>query len=1153
MKKKRMCYAHGLIIAFERKIGLKMKLTLVLVLLGLTSLMASEGYSQLVRISISMENATIERVLADIEERSDYNFVYNRDVIDLERRVDVNYSDAKVSDILTDLFKSTNVEYRLVDRTIILSKVSGLQYNVQSQNVTGRVTDSSKNPLPGVTVLVKGTSKGTVTDLNGSYSLVEVSSDAILVFSFVGMKAQEVPVAGKSSINVVLAEDAIDIDEVVAIGYGSIKKSDITGSVSSVKVGEVSENPVVGVDQLLKGRSAGVYSNTMSAEPGGTTNIVIRGASSLSSSNQPLYVVDGIPFDNAMDTPDPFADRYQSPTNGLTMLNPQDIQSIEVLKDASATAIYGSRGANGVILITTKSGKKGKTSVNLSSSLTVANTIKKIGVLDGPDFARYRNEALVNSGSTPIFDGTNNPAPEDVVWTNWQNEVLRRAISQNHRLSLSSGDGDSKLFMSGGVSNNQGIIDKTEFQKVDFRVNYEKELSKRFKVTTTFALADITSKMSETNGNGGTMNRSAIRSMISKSPITTPISDYDEEDILQNSPVNWVNDYTDDGDENTMNLKLDIQYKLTDWLTYQVRSGYNYRQKERSRYYGRTIYPGIGPGGLAGYSNLKYTGIVVENMLNINKAIAKKHFFDGVLGTTFSQADNLTYSVMASSFPDDVLRASDLSLAEVYSPSHNDQIRTRLLSFLARVNYNYKWKYYLTLSCRADGSSKFSPGNKFSYFPSVATAWRLSNEPFIKDVKAISNLKLRLGWGQTGNQGLNAYATLPSYSSEQYPYGGNISSGLYVSNIKNENLKWETSQQVNLALDLGLFDNRLNITAELYNKKSKDMLIEKNLPPSAGFDRTWVNFGEIDNKGIDLSVDGIIINKKNWKISAGCNFSINKNKISELGLPESTYGYVQYWGTNVHNDGDIQSPANTFIQGKPIGLFWGYKTDGVYQTQQEIDDFVARMAQQNGTENQAFLFGAKPVPGDIIFVDNNGDGLINEQDKQIIGDPNPDFIWGFNSSISYRNFEFSFLINGVQGRDIMNANLNRETTMSGDYYNIRSSAWEGRWTGPGTSNYYPKAYLSIPYKNQVMDRWVEDGSYIRLSNITVSYTFKVKPISLIQDVRLFMTGTNLLTITNYSGFDPEVDSFSGDPLRIGIDNNSYPNAKTLVCGLSVNF
>lgn len=342
----------------------------------------------------------------------------------------------------------------------------------------------------------------------------------------------------------------------------------------------------------MKGRSAGVYASTMSSEPGGTTNVVIRGASSLSGNNQPLYVIDGIPVDAVTDVPNPFGDNYQAPTNALSMLNPQDIESMEVLKDASATAIYGSRGANGVVLITTKNGKEGKLNINISSSLSISNVINKIDVLTGPEFARYRNEALTNSGSDIIYDGVNNPSPDEVNWINWQDEVLRQAISQDHRISISSGDKNSSIFISGGFSDNQGIIDNTEYKKADFRINYNKKFNDRLKVTTAISFANIDANMSETNGNGGSMNRSAIRSMISKSPITDVISDYDEEDMLENNPKNWVTDYTDEGNENTLNMKLDLQYEITKWLDYQIRTGYNYRQKERSRYYGRTIYPG---------------------------------------------------------------------------------------------------------------------------------------------------------------------------------------------------------------------------------------------------------------------------------------------------------------------------------------------------------------------------------------------------------------------------------------------------------------------------------------------------------------------------------------------------------------------------------
>lgn len=1124
------------------------KIFFILFLTSISSAYAFESESHKLKVTINDKNITVAKAIEEIERQTELLFVYDKNEIDTKRKISLSVKDESVTVTLNKIFDGTNIGYQIVGKNIILQVKGRPSGNGSNKRliIKGKVVDQNDEPIIGVNVIEKGTSNGTITDIDGNYTL-ELDKPAKLTFSYLGYNTKELSANKEGTYYITLFEDAKLLEEVVVVGYGTMKKSDVTGSISSVDIGNVSDNPVASVDQLLKGRSAGVYASTMSSEPGGTTNVVIRGASSLSGNNQPLYVIDGIPVDAVTDVPNPFGDNYQAPTNALSMLNPQDIESMEVLKDASATAIYGSRGANGVVLITTKNGKEGKLNINISSSLSISNVINKIDVLTGPEFARYRNEALTNSGSDIIYDGVNNPSPDEVNWINWQDEVLRQAISQDHRISISSGDKNSSIFISGGFSDNQGIIDNTEYKKADFRINYNKKFNDRLKVTTAISFANIDANMSETNGNGGSMNRSAIRSMISKSPITDVISDYDEEDMLENNPKNWVTDYTDEGNENTLNMKLDLQYEITKWLDYQIRTGYNYRQKERSRYYGRTIYPGKSNDGLAGYSNIKNVGIVVENLIHFKNLNWGKHSLDGILGATFSQTDNKTYSVKASKFPDDILRANDLSLAEVYSPSHNDRYQSRLLSYLARVNYQYNSRYSLTLSFRADGSSKFAPGNKFSYFPSAAFAWRINEEEFMKDFTMISNLKLRLGWGQTGNQGINPYATLPVYSSTQY------TSGLYISNLKNLQLKWENSQQTNLGIDVGFFNNRLNIVADIYKKRSKDMLIYKNLPPSTGFTKTWVNFGEVSNKGFELSVDAALVNTKSWNVNLGGSFSLNRNKISKLGLPESPYGYVQYFGTNIHNDGDIQSPANTFIEGKPIGLFWGYKTAGVYQSEDEINAWIDQMEKAQGSRNENFLFGVKPKPGDIIFVDHNNDGEINQLDKQIIGNPNPDFVWGINGDISFKNFNLSFLFNGVQGRDILNANLNRETTLSGDYYNIRSSAWEGRWTGPGTSNYYPRAYMSIPYRNQVVDRWVEDGSYIRLSNITLGYTWKFKTCKYIQDLKLFISGNNLLTFTDYSGFDPEVDSFAGDSSRMGIDNNSYPSTKSWRFGININF
>lgn len=999
---------------------LVIKIFFILFLTSIPSAYAFESESHKLKVTINGKDITVSKAIEEIEKQTELLFVYDKNEIDTKRKISLSVKNESITITLNKIFDGTNISYQIIGRNIILQVKDKPSDNGSNKRliIKGKVVDQNDEPIIGANVIEKGTSNGTITDVDGNYTL-KLDKPAKLTVSYLGYNSKELSANKEGTYNVTLFEDAKLLEEVIVVGYGTMKKSDVTGSISSVDIGNVSDNPVASVDQLLKGRSAGVYASTMSSEPGGTTNVVIRGASSLSGNNQPLYVIDGIPIDAATDVPNPFGDNYQAPTNALSMLNPQDIESMEVLKDASATAIYGSRGANGVVLITTKNGKEGKLNINISSSLSISNVIKKIDVLTGPEFARYRNEALTNSGADIIYDGINNPSPDEVNWVNWQDEVLRQAISQDHRISLSSGDKNSSIFISGGFSDNQGIIDNTEYKKADFRINYNKKFNDRLKVTTAVSFANIDANMSETNGNGGSMNRSAIRSMISKSPITDVISDYDEEDMLENNPKNWVTDYTDEGNENTLNMKLDLQYDIIKWLDYQIRTGYNYQQKERSRYYGRTIYPGKSNNGLAGYSNFKNVGIVVENLIHFKNLNFGKHSLDGILGVTFSQTDYKTYSVQASNFPDDILRANNLSLAEVYSPSHNNRYQSRLLSYLARVNYQYNSRYSLTLSFRADGSSKFAPGNKFSYFPSAAFAWRINEEEFMKDFTMISNLKLRLGWGLTGNQGINPYATLPVYSNTQYTYGSTISSGLHISNLKNLQLKWENSQQTNLGIDIGFFNNQLNIVADIYKKRSKDMLIYKNLPPSTGFTKTWVNFGEISNKGFELSVDAALVNTKSWKVNLGGSFSLNRNEISKLGLPESPYGYVQYFGTNIHNDGDIQSPANTFIEGKPIGLFWGYKTAGVYQSEDEINAWIDQMEKVQGSRNENFLFGVKPQPGDIIFVDHNNDGKINQLDKQIIGNPNPDFVWGINGDINFKNFNLSFLFNGVQGRDIL--------------------------------------------------------------------------------------------------------------------------------------
>jgi TonB-linked SusC/RagA family outer membrane protein len=1019
--------------------------------------------------------------------------------------------------------------------------------------VKGKVLDDKNEPVIGASVLEKGSKNGTVSDVNGNFVLTVSGTKSILTASYIGSKSQSQTVGNSTQITFELESAVTELGEVVAVGYGNMRKSDITGSVSSVKVKDSETTPTISVDQMLKGKTSGVYVNTASSEPGGTATVRIRGVNSLSANNDPLYVVDGVPMENVGSGSDPF-NRAQQKTNPLAYLSPQDILSIEVLKDASATAIYGFRGANGVVLITTKSGDAGIVKVNITSSLSMSTIRKKINMLNGPDYARYRNEVRLRDGLPIIYGNTEASAPENLLWIDWQDAVLQTGISNNSRISLSGGTKTSNYYLAAGYDANQGIVKNTDFNRGDIRFNFNTDLSKSIKLSFNMGASSIASRMMQTTGDDGKANTSAIRSMLSKIPLLTIVADgTNDSEQNFNLPTSWITDYKDDLTENNVSSKLGLSFQINKILRFETKGSYNFKQNERFKYYKRTLSAG-GNGGTAGFSSLRYTGINWDNLLHIDLPINKNNRLSGVAGVEYSNSEFRSLSTASSNFTDDVLGYEAFGSATISTPLLKNHSQVNLFSYLARLNYSLYNKYIITITGRYDGSSKFAPGHKWGLFPSAAVAWRAKEEIFLKDVEAVSNLKLRLGWGQTGNQGIGAYATLARYgpySSWQpfYPYQGSTAAAYPLQSIANPYLGWEKQEQINGGIDIGVLKDRLSFSIDAYYKYSHDMLINKELPPSSGIGSTMVNFGSIENKGIDFSINAVIINHKDFKWTADGNLSIYRNKILNLGLPVSSYGYVQFWGGNIQPIGDLQQPANTFIEGQPAGLFWGYKTAGVYQNREQINAWTSKTQTADLTK---YYFGGTAKPGDIIYVDNNGDGVVTAADYTIIGNPNPEFTWGFNTNFSYKQLSLAIAVVGVQGKDVFNANLNREDQMAGGIYNIRQDAWNGRWQGEGTSNTFPAATTSQK-TNQMSDRLIEDASFARLANVTLSYMIKFGKNFPLKDTKIFVTGNNLLTLTKYRGFDPEVDSFGGSSMIVGVDNNSYPSSRSVIFGLNINF
>lgn len=1017
--------------------------------------------------------------------------------------------------------------------------------------VEGTVLDETKQPIIGATVMVKGTSEGTTTDLDGKFSIkVDRVKEDILVISYIGYKTKHIPLKGRSIITVEMEPEITALDEVVVVGYGTMRKSDLTGSVTSVKTDDAEAARVNSFDKMLQGKAAGVMVSTGSAAPGGSVSVRIRGTSSLRGNNSPLYVVDGIIISNLGDTSDPMSAGQQGGNsraqeqNPLASISPQDIENIEILKDASATAIYGSQGANGVVLITTKKGKTGKPSVTVSSNVTISTLAREIPMLNTQSYLDFRNSpAFLGPDGTPItMDG--------LTPINWQKESTRMAVSQNYRASVSGKSQKTGYFLAAGYSDQQGVIRQTGVNKYDIRFNLDQEINDYISLKSNSSFSTIKTSMTSGTDKLANTRTSIVRHMISFKPYrgTAASDDYTGYDEDITTPDAWFTDYDDDSEENLFNTNLSVDVKALKWLTFRVRGGMVYKTKERSMWFGRMTSVGAQTNGKAGIATLTSRSYNTEALMLFDHKFNKKHSVNGTLGVVYDKKVDQQTSITGENFFTEDLRADGITNANTLYPYQFSKVGVQLFSVLARGVYNYDNRYVATATFRADGSSKFLKGNRFSYFPSLALAWRINQEEWMSRFEKISNLKLRLGWGQVGNQAVAAYQTLQSYNTVVAARpDGNPEPGLIPARIPNPDLKWETSEQYNVGVDLGLFDQRLTFTADAYIKNTVNLLQQIALPNSSGFNSMWINNGKIQNKGIEFAVEATPIVNKNWNWTVGGNVSFVKNTIKELGMAPTNFGMLKnvsgYWGDNVGNNTFTKFPANAFIVGRSIGLFMGYKTAGIMQ-QDEYDILKA--------ENRTLTMkGKEIIPGDVKYIDQNGDNIVDDNDRVIIGNPNPDLTFAFTTALSYKQWKLDMAFNGVVGGDIINANLIDETDVKNANLNVRKDAFYKAWTPENMSNAYPR--LGYEPKGVLSDRYVENGSYLKLSNISLSYLLNFKKSTTIKSLSFNFTASNLFTITSYSGYDPDVNTFANDVDRMGIDLTSYPSARNFTFGVIANF
>lgn len=1017
--------------------------------------------------------------------------------------------------------------------------------------VDGTVLDENKLAVIGATVQIKGQEGiGTVTDLDGKFTLdVKNVKKATLIISYIGYKTKHVPLNGRTIITVQLDPDVTELDEVVVVGYGAVKKSDLTGSVASVKASEEEAARSTSFDKLLQGKAAGVTVSTGSAAPGGSVSVRIRGTSSLRGDNSPLYVIDGNIISGLGDTMDPMAagtgggNSRAEAQNPLASISPQDIESIEILKDASATAIYGSQGANGVILITTKRGKEGKPAVTVSANTTISTLAKKIDMLSSDEYVNFRNEPAFNKEGVSGNFSMEGKTPMD-----WQDYCTRVAVSQNYRASVSGKSNKTSYYLAMGYSKQQGVINKTGVDKFDIRLNLDQEINDIISLKSNTSFSTIGTNMTSGTDKLANTRTSIVRHMISFKPVKGLEDDYSEYDEDITSPDSWFTDYDDDSEENIFNTNLAVDVKALKWLTFRLKVGMVYRGKERSMWYGTLTSIGAQTNGKAGIANLSTRSYNTEALAMFNHKFNPKHSVNGTVGVIYDMKDVKQSSITGEDFFSGDLRADGISMAKKQYPYSFKKTGDQLFSVLARGIYNYADRYVLTATFRADGSSKFSKENRFSYFPSFAFAWRMNQEKWLKNVEEISNLKLRIGWGQVGNQAISPYSTLQSYNiTSAAGADGSLVTGMIPGLIANPDLKWETSEQYNVGVDLGLFNQRLTLSVDAYIKNTKDLLQQIALPNATGYNTMWINNGKIQNKGVELSVNGVAIEKKHWNWTIGGNIAFSKNTIKELGMAPADFGVltneIGYWGANVGNNTLTKFPANVFLVNHSIGLFMGYETNGIMQE-----------SEYYSIENQKkplMMNGEEIKPGDILYKDQNGDRVVDNNDRVILGNPNPDFTFALNSTLSYKNWTLDMQFNGVVGNEIINANLIDETNVQNYNNNVRRDAYYQAWTAENGSNSYPR--LNYVPKGVLSDRFIENGSYLKLSYVSLSYLFKFKKSKVIKSLSLNATAGNVFTITSYSGYDPDVNTFANDVDRMGVDLVSYPSARNYTFGVIANF
>jgi iron complex outermembrane receptor protein len=1067
-----------------------MRNTALLLLISAFQLLASGSYSQTTQLNLKLEGATVKEVLLEIEDQSEFYFLYNSELIDVTREVDISVRNKKVDNVLAQLFDEDDVTVVINDRHIVLSPAD--ESSQQQQSVSGKVTDESGEPLPGVAVVIKGTTSGTVTDIDGNYSIPNVPNDATLAFSFIGMRTQEILVGNQTSINVTLAASTIGLDEIVAIGYGTTNRKSVTGSISTIKSDDFVDGLAMAPEQLLNGKVAGVSIVQASGAPGAASTVRIRGSSSISAGNNPLYVVDGIPlqFGSAnrsvkigSTNSTPFTDEVSNPLN---IINASDIESIDILKDASATAIYGSRGANGVIIITTKNRGRGGDFVSYSGYTSFSSVPKQLPFLNATEYRKYANDNGL-------------PFSDEGADTYWQDEIFRTGISQNHNISFAGGSATSNFRASFGYSDEQGVILSSDLKKYTGRINgMHKALDGKLNIGLTMAYSviddDKTPISYTVDGEGGNIMKDGLR-WAPTLPVRRDDGSYYQIGELRVNPVSWV-DLTDESKTNMFLGNISLSYDIFESLKFNLDLGYSSEARNRYTSVPDSHPKGENEGGSASISKFQNGTVLTESNFTYDKQITDNSQLTALLGYSFQRFETENTFTHSNQFVSTATQWNLMQSGTILSNTSFKQAN-RLASYYARVNYKVLDKYLFTATIRRDGSSRFGGNNKWGTFPSGALAWNIADEDFVAE--SISNLKLRLGYGITGNQELPNYLYMEQLGiggSAIYYLNGIAVPAVAPTNYANPDLKWEQTAQTNIGIDFGFFDERISGSIDVYNKTTNDLLLSFSTAAPSVVGNQWANVGEVNNKGIEVNLSGVVVDGSDftWRT----NFNIAKNKNEVISLSNDVFSREEIRNGNGHGVVANKARIKIIKPGLPLGTFYGKQFTG----------FDA-----DGLET---------------YLDVDGE---EGADEVAIGQIAPDYTFGFNNSFTYKKFDASVNFRGVTGNDIYN---NTEAEFS-----YPSSA-----PGVNVLRSVLTSEASREQNAEFSSRWIQNGSFLRLDNASIGYNFNISS----KKARIYVSGKNLFVITKYTGFDPEVSTASA-----GIDYLAYPRPRVFIIGANISF